>query len=452
MKSFENGAAHGHGHENGAPSSGTKRAGEKAYLIGVETADLDDDLDLEELQALAEAAGAQVVGSMVQRRRRPHPATFMGRGKLEELALEAKTAGANLLISDNDLSPAQAVNVENQTELRLVDRSQLIMDIFAERAKTHQAKLQVELAQLQYTLPRLKRLWTHLDRYKGGIGMRGPGETQIESDRRIITKKISELKNRLKIFDERKSREVGGRHGFFTVSLVGYTNAGKSTLLNTATDAKVGVANQVFSTLDTRTRAWNTGGGLKVLLSDTVGFIRKLPHHLVASFRATLAEACTADLLIHVIDASHPRAHEHVQAVDNVLRTIGADERPQIIVANKIDQVSNMMDVWAMVNDDRKVIPVSAAVGTGFDALKEAVREHLVQSFRQVLARCTGAASAQLPRMRQHGVLMSTPKALGEDRIEVELQVPPWSLDAVTSWEVNSDVEIIPLDDEGPLT
>ncbi|MBU0754964.1 MAG: GTPase HflX, partial [Planctomycetes bacterium] len=295
---------------------------EKAFLLGIVFPGEEDFVkeDLVELRKLAETAGAQVVGETWQRRRSPDRAYFIGKGKAQEIAFEAVQAQAELLIINTDLSPAQGRNLEQLTGLRIVERSQLIMDIFASGARTLQARRQVELAQLEYSLPRLRRLWTHLSRIRSGIGMRGPGEQQLEVDRRIVRKKIGELKRELKGFENRKRLEIDSRKNFFKVCLVGYTSSGKSTLLNRLTGANVLEAEQLFSTLDTRTRSWNLGGNLTVLLSDTVGFIRKLPHHLVASFHATLEAAATADLLIHVVDGSHPVALSQIEAVDQVLK------------------------------------------------------------------------------------------------------------------------------------
>jgi GTP-binding protein HflX len=369
---------------------------EKALLVGVElperrwtAAD-----PLEEIRGLAETAGARVVGCLTQRRPHPETATYLGKGKVEELALLAKAADADVIIFDNDLSPTQTRNIEKATEIKTLDRSELIMDIFASRARTTAARLQVELAQLEYSLPRLKNMWTHLSRYKGGIGLRGPGETQLEEDRRLVDLRIRDLKQKLKEVEARKLREVAQRKGEHTVSLVGYTNAGKSTLMNRLTDADVYVADKLFSTLDTRTRIWKIRNFGKVLLSDTVGFIRDLPHHLVASFRATLEEAHQARLLLHVVDASNPKLVANVQAVQEVLRELDCGVKPTILVLNKIDQVEDPGAVEALARDHREenvlqIIPISARTGRGLDQLEDAVIA-----------------------------------ALGEDSIPVELSVP----------------------------
>ena len=353
---------------------------EKALLVSVElpkrrwaTAD-----PLDEVRGLAETAGAKVVGGLTQRREHPETATYLGKGKVDELALLAKATDADVIIFDNDLSPTQTRNIEKATEIKALDRSELIMDIFASRARTTAARLQVELAQLEYSLPRLKNMWTHLSRYKGGIGLRGPGETQLEEDRRLVDLRIRDLKRKLKDVQARKLREVAQRKGEHTVSLVGYTNAGKSTLMNRVTDAGVYVADKLFSTLDTRTRAWKVKNFGKVLLSDTVGFIRDLPHHLVASFRATLEEAHQAKLLLHVVDAGSPQLVENIQSVQSVLTELDCGAKPTLLVLNKIDQVEDLATVESLARDHlqenvKEIIPVSARTGVGIGKLEDAV-------------------------------------------------------------------------------
>lgn len=339
---------------------------------------------LEELKRLAETAGAVVVGEAVQRRAAPDRSTFLGKGKAMEVATDATRRDATLLILDNDLSPAQARNLEQVTGLRVVERSQLIMDIFAAGARTLQARKQVELAQLQYFLPRLKRLWSHLSRIRSGIGMRGPGETQLEVDRRIVRRKVGELKRELKGFENRKRLEIDSRKDFFKVCLVGYTNSGKSTLLNRLTGAAVKAEDRLFSTLDTRTRRWELAKNLKVLLSDTVGFIRKLPPHLVASFHATLEAAATADLLLHVVDCSHPAALHHIAAVDQVLKEIGSGDIPRILVFNKVDLVTDFMEISHLKKRYPCHALTSAKEREGFDALSHLVRDQLLATYAEV--------------------------------------------------------------------
>jgi len=287
-----------------------------------------------------DTAGAVVVGSITQQIDRPNPATYLGKGKIEELGTLIEEMNATLIIFDDELTPAQGKNVEDATGKRVMDRAELILDIFATRARTSEAKLQVELAQLEYMLPRLTRMWTHLEKFRGGIGMRGPGETQLETDRRLINHRIKLLKERLG--DVTRAREIQrqGRRGVFRASLVGYTNAGKSSILRGLSGARdVFVEDRLFATLDPLTREVELGENNRVLLTDTVGFIRKLPHHLVASFRATLEEVRDADLLVHVIDASHPRWEEQRHIVNGVLEELGAHGKAILNAFNKIDSV-----------------------------------------------------------------------------------------------------------------
>lgn len=337
---------------------------------------------LEELSGLATTAGAAIVGSLLQRLRQIHPASYLGRGKVGELADLVKAADADVVIFDNELSPAQVRNLENATGVKVLDRSELILDIFASRARTSEARLAVELAQLEYSLPRLKRMWTHLSRQKGGgIGLRGPGETQLEVDRRLVGNRIRDLKHRLEEVQSRKQREVHTRREEHTVSLVGYTNAGKSTLMNALTGAGVLAKDQLFSTLDTRTRVWAIKDWGKVLLSDTVGFIRDLPHHLVASFKATLEEARQARLLLHVVDASSPVAEDQVRAVNAVLAELDCSTKPTLLVLNKADKIDDQSHLHVLRQRHPKAVAVSAATGQGLDELRDAVIESLSADF-----------------------------------------------------------------------
>ena len=342
----------------------------------------DDPLD--ELRGLAQTARANVVGELTQKRQQIVPATYIGKGKLGELSELVQAKEAEVVIFDNDLTPAQVRNLEKATSAKVIDRSELILDIFATRARTIESKLQVELAQLEYALPRLKRMWTHLSRYKGGIGLRGPGETQLEEDRRLIGLKIRDLKHRLIHVQSRKQREVQSRWEEHTVSLVGYTNAGKSTLMNKLTGSDVYVEDKLFSTLDTRTRKWRLADWGKVLLSDTVGFIRDLPHHLVASFKATLEEARRATLLLHVVDASSLHAEEHIRAVKQVLEELECDKRPTLLVLNKIDQLKDLSYLQVLQAHHPRAVAVSAFTGEGLDSLRDAVIEMISADFAQV--------------------------------------------------------------------
>jgi GTP-binding protein HflX len=293
---------------------------------------------LEELERLVDTAGGVVVGELIQHIDRPNPATYLGKGKIDELAQKVDETGATLVVFDDELSPSQGKNVEDMTGKRVMDRAELILDIFATRARSSEAKMQVELAQLQYMLPRLTRMWAHLERTAGGIGTRGPGETQLETDRRLVNHRIKILRGRLE--ETLKSREVrrAGRKGTFQASLVGYTNAGKSSILRgIAGDKDVFVEDRLFATLDPLTREVELAPGESVLVTDTVGFVRKLPHQLVASFRATLEEVMEADLLLHVVDVSNPQWEEQRTVVNQVLAELGATEKPVLYVFNKTD-------------------------------------------------------------------------------------------------------------------
>lgn len=344
---------------------------QRAVLVGLVLADAPPcgEAPLAELRRLAETAGAIVVGEVVQRRTRPEPATLIGTGKAAEVERLAAETGANLVLFDNDLTPAQQRNLEKATGRRVVDRSLLILDIFATHARTKQASLQVELAQLEYTKSRLKRMWTHLERMEGAIGTRGPGEKQIEEDKRIIGKRIATVKRQLETVEQQRATQASSRAPFFRASLVGYTNAGKSTLLRALTGAEAYIEDKLFATLDTQTRSWTLPGRDKVFLSDTVGFIRDLPHNLVASFHSTLAEAIESDLLIHVTDLSSPDCERHMDVVDKTLDEIGAGANARLVVFNKCDAVTDLPLAEAVRARHPAAVSVSARTGEGIDAL-----------------------------------------------------------------------------------
>jgi GTP-binding protein HflX len=336
----------------------------------------------DEIRGLATTAGATIVAELTQKRHDIQLATYIGSGKLQELHDLVESSDADVVIFDNDLSPAQARNLERSLGVKVLDRSEVILDIFATRAQTVESRLQVELAQLEYSMPRLKQMWTHLSRQGvGGIGLRGPGETQLEVDRRLVSTRIRDLKSRLSEVQARKEREVKSRSSEHTVSLVGYTNAGKSQLMNTLTRAGVYVQNQLFSTLDTRTRQWHIRDWGRVLLSDTVGFIRDLPHHLVASFKATLSEARHAKLLLHVVDASNPQAEDHIRAVNEVLKELDCDKKSMILVLNKIDRLTDRSALQVLEAHHPRAIAVSGLTGEGIDKLEDAVMEALAAEF-----------------------------------------------------------------------
>jgi len=357
---------------------------ERAILVGALLRTVGEADGLAELTALAESAGAIVVDRFQQKIRTINPVTYIGKGKAAQLTQRVRRFKADVVIFDNDLSPRQIRELEEIIEVKVLDRSELILDIFATRAKTRQAKLQVELAQLEYTYPRLTRMWSHLDTVAGagggtaagtvgGIGTRGPGEQQLEIDRRLVNKRITELKRELANIDRRRVREINARHGLFKICLVGYTNAGKSTLLNTLTDADVFVEDRLFATLDTRTRKWTLARGAEVLLSDTIGFIKSLPHKLVASFKATLEEAVNADLLLHIVDVSNPDAYKQLESVNSVLAEIGCGDRPILILLNKVDIVRKIGQLEMLRTLFPDALPISAKTGLGLERLSEQV-------------------------------------------------------------------------------
>ncbi len=317
---------------------------DRAVLVGAPLRTLESrvvDEHLEELIRLTDTAGGTVVGVMVQRIQAPDPRFYIGKGKVTQLTELVKEKDGNLVIFDEDLKPDQAKNLEDKVGVRIMDRSELILDIFASRARTREAKMQVELAQLQYLLPRLKRMWSHLSRIRGGIGLRGPGETQLETDRRLIGRRITDLRKKLKSVAAAREVQRRGRDGEFRAALVGYTNAGKSSLLRALSGSELFVEDRLFATLDSTTRGVELGSGHQALITDTVGFIRKLPHHLIASFRSTLEEAREADLILHVIDGAHPEWRERKQVVDEVLEELELSQRPQVLVFNKMDLLTH---------------------------------------------------------------------------------------------------------------
>ncbi len=350
----------------------------RAALVGIDFGTGDFQASLEELALLARSAGAEPITTITAKRSSPDPAHFVGSGKADEIGQACLAERIDIIIFNHALSPAQQRNLEKRLNVRVLDRTSLILDIFAQRAQSHEGKLQVELAQLQHLATRLIRGWTHLERQKGGIGLRGPGETQLETDRRLIGERVKMLRTRLaKLRKQHETqRRSRGRNQTFSVSLVGYTNAGKSTLFNTLTKAGVYVANQLFATLDTTSRRLYLGEETgNVVVSDTVGFVRELPHQLVAAFRATLEETIHADLLLHVVDGSSPVRMEQIEQVNEVLREIGADHIPQILVWNKIDAAGLEPGVERDEYDKISRVFISAHSGAGLDLLRDAIVE-----------------------------------------------------------------------------
>jgi GTP-binding protein HflX len=393
--------------EQGRRESSVTVARERAILVGCLLPEFSDTGGnphdpLDELRSLADTAGAVVVDQLLQKKAKPDAGTFIGKGKVEELAELVKRHKAEVVVFENDLSPSQIANVEEEVNCKVIDRSELILDIFAQRARSFEAKLQVELAQLEYTYPRLRAMWSHLERIVGGapagIGTRGPGEQQLEIDRRIVQRKKSELRREIAQVQSRKTREVAARNrDFFTVGLVGYTNAGKSTLFNTVTGGGAYADDKLFATLSTRTNKWRLGGGDDVMLSDTVGFVRNLPHHLVASFKATLEEAIHSDLLLVVLDASHPRAHAQLRTVMEVLDDITPDAREaadgreayepprRLLVLNKLDAVDHPADLLVLQKEHPDAVAISAKTGRGLEVLVERVRDTMRGGMRELI-------------------------------------------------------------------
>jgi GTP-binding protein HflX len=396
---------------------------ERAVLAGLldqEAACIDH--PLEELAGLASTAGAVVLAEITQRRETPDQTTYLGRGKVVELEMLVKRHDADVVIFDNDLSPAQTRNLEKASGVKVLDRSELILDIFAARARTHEARLAVELAQLEYSLPRLKRMWTHLSRLKMGIGMRGPGEKQLEVDRRLVEKRIHDLKQELAVIHARREREVAARHDRMTVSLVGYTNAGKSTLLNRLTGSDELAEDKLFATLDTRTRRWRLPGWGPVLLSDTVGFIRNLPHRLIASFKATLEETRQADLLLHVADASSPDVDRQIAAVRDVLEELGVEDTDTLLVLNKIDAVADPVVLDQLQHRYPHAIGISARSGEAIERLRGAASEALARRFHDVDVELETGNGRLLAWLDAHGEVLS--KRFGEERVTVHCRLP----------------------------
>ena len=352
----------------------------KAVLVSLDFGEAGYAEGVEEIQLLAASAGVAARALIKGRRARPDPALFAGKGKVEEVAQTVTATGAQLAIFNHELSPVQERNLERELGCRVVDRLSLILDIFAQRAHSHEGKLQVELAQLEHLATRLVRGWTHLERQKGGIGLRGPGETQLETDRQLLGKRVKVLKEKLAKVRSRREvqRRARSRSNLMTASLVGYTNAGKSTLFNRLTRAGVYTADQLFVTLDTTTRRVHTGNGAGVVLSDTVGFIRRLPHTLVAAFRATLEETIHADLLVHVVDASSDDRAAQIAAVNQVLAEIGSQAVPQILVMNKIDRTRFQAQVERDEYGRISRVWTSAETGEGLEFVRLMLEEHAV--------------------------------------------------------------------------
>ncbi|HET7600644.1 MAG TPA: GTPase HflX [Gemmatimonadales bacterium] len=384
---------------------------------------------LDELARLVDTAGAEVVGKVSQQVVSPNPATLIGEGKAEEVRATVAGAGASLVIFDEELSPVQGANLERELGARVMDRAEVILDIFATRARSHEAKMQVELAQLEYLLPRLTRMWSHLSRIRGGIGLRGPGETQLETDRRIIRRRIQGLKGKLRDVEKHRENLRSGREPMLTVALVGYTNAGKSSILRALSgEHDIVVEDRLFATLDTLTREVDLGEGIRARVSDTVGFIRKLPHHLVASFRATLEEARFGDVLLHVVDASHPDWEGQMRVVEKVLAELGLADRPVIPVFNKMDRLADPAAFAARV---RELYPGAVMTTTlrtdGLATLKARLRERARAGQKTVTVRLPLTDGAALAELYREGEVLGVTRS--DEACEVTVRLEAWKAD-----------------------
>ncbi len=357
---------------------------ERAMLVALQTRNVNRELTeehLSELEELADTAGAESIFKIIQSKNSIDSAFYIGKGKAEELAQLIELNGIDLAIFDDDLTPVQVRNLEKLFNRKIIDRSGLILDIFALRAKTKEAKTQVELAQLEYMLPRLTRAWTHLSKQYGGIGTKGPGETQIETDRRMIRTRISHLKEKLKSIESQRETQSKGRKDFVRISIAGYTNAGKSTLFNLLTKSDVFAEDKLFATLDSTTRTVNFDTKEKILISDTVGFIRKLPAHLVASFKSTLNEVRDSDIILHLIDLSHPYYEDHLKVVEETLKEFDSEHKKEIKVFNKVDTVSDKSVIEYVRNKYHGSVIISAQKGINISSLKKMIEDLIEESF-----------------------------------------------------------------------
>jgi GTP-binding protein HflX len=408
------------------------RTGERAVLVRLGLGVHVDPEDLQEFAQLAVSAGAQPVATVTGRRERPDPRFFMGSGKADEVRDVAAAESADVILVDHALSPSQERNLEKHTGRRVLDRNTLILDIFAQRARSHEGKLEVELAQLKHIATRLVRGWTHLERQKGGIGMRGPGETQLETDRRLIGQRVRVLSKRLeKIRQQRETgRAARAQIPVPSIALVGYTNAGKSTLFRSVTGADAYVADQLFATLDPTVRRISLPGGTVAVVADTVGFIRELPHELVAAFQSTLTEAREATLLLHVVDASDPRRDEHIIQVNGVLAEVGAGDLPQVLVYNKIDRLDFGPRIERDAEGRTVAVWISAAKRLGLDLLHQAIAERIARAARRARLRVPASAGALRARLYSAGAVRSE-SVLEDGSLDLTVELPDIELIAL---------------------
>lgn len=422
------------------------QSGERAVLVHASSEGLPDVSEREEFAELARSAGADVVAELLSSRRHPDARTFIGKGKLGELRALIEDTDAELVISSAALSPSQERNLERELRCRVLDRAGLILDIFAQRARSFEGKLQVELAQLRHLSTRLVRGWTHLERQKGGIGLRGPGETQLETDRRLVGDRIRQLKERLENVDARRTmnRRNRVRAEIPTVALVGYTNAGKSTLFNALTDADVYVKDQLFATLDPTVRRLDLPEGEHVVLADTVGFVRDLPHELIAAFRSTLQEAREADLILHLIDASDPNRWQRVRQVNSVLKELEADQVPQIRVYNKIDKLDRKPRITNNRDGEGRAVWLSAITGEGIPMLKDAIARRLRQKTVRRVIHLLPGQGRQRARLFELGAVTSE-RVLEEGGWELALKMTEKDLRRFLKRENLADRNVEPL-------
>ena len=433
---------------NGTEDSGQENQPEKVVLVGVSFSGASGGEDeaersLEELALLAESAGAVVVGTALQRRAKPEGATYVGKGKLQEIRDACEALDAGTIIFDDELSGAQIRNIEDATGRKIIDRTLLIMDIFAGRAKSREGRLQVELAQQKYRLSRLVGMGKSLSRLGGGIGTRGPGESQLESDRRHIARRVKILSDAIAEVrvQRQRTRDARRQEDVFSIAFVGYTNAGKSTLINALCDSELYTEDRVFATLDPAVRRLPLDAGLQTVAVDTVGFIRKLPHHLVDAFKSTLEEAAQADMIVHVVDAADPDRLRHMEVVEEILQELGAALLPRITVFNKIDRVESSLTESVLTmpgtHAPENVLEVSAVTGRGLDRLRSLLRERVGAGTVRIRVRIPYAESGMMDELHRTARILSV--VYRDDAIEAEIVIPPSRMSRVSAYRIREN-------------